>query len=104
MAITGLNKDNFNKEIQMSKICVVEFYSDNCNVCKVLTPVLEELSQEKNEICFFNIQSQDNMQLCMSYRVMSVPTTVIFKNGEMIDKFTGLKTKDEVNQILSKLL
>lgn len=104
MAMVELNRDNFNKELEKCNVAVVEFYSDNCNVCKMLMPVLEELAQEKSGISFYKVNTKENMQLCMSYRVLSLPTTLIFKNGEQTDKFSGFKTKDEVIEILSKVL
>lgn len=66
-------------------------------------PVLEELSKEKTRFKFFKLNTQQNMQTCMTYRVLSLPTTLIFKNGELVEKVSGFKTKEEMLEILSKV-
>lgn len=103
MAMIELNKETISSEIEKNKISVIEFYSNTCSVCKMLMPVLEELSQEKSGIKFFKINTEQNMQVCMTYRVLSLPTTLVFKKGELVEKVSGFKTKDEMKGILSKI-
>lgn len=103
MALTELNKENIGIEISKNDSAVIEFYSNSCSVCKMLIPVLEELSLEKPKLKFFKINTEQNMQACMTYRVLSLPTTLVFKNGEILEKISGFKTKDEMKEILSKI-
>lgn len=103
MAMTEINKDTISSEIANTKVAVIEFYSDSCSVCKMLMPVLEELSKEQPKVRFFKLNTQQNMQACMTYRVLSLPTTLIYKDGELVEKVSGFKTKDEMKEILSRL-
>lgn len=102
MSMIELNKDTIASEIVNSNIAVIEFYSNTCSVCKTLMPVLEELSQTQTNAKFFKINAEQNMQICMTYRVMSLPTTLIFKTGELVEKISGFKTKEELEEILKK--
>lgn len=104
MAMTELNKDTIAKEISNNKAVVIEFYSDTCGICKMLMPVLEELSMENKQIKFYKLNTQQNMQACMTYRVLSLPTTLIFKTGELVEKVSGFKTKEEMKEILLKVV
>jgi len=103
MSIMELNKETIANEITNNYIAVIEFYSNTCSVCQMLIPVLEELSQEQTKVKFFKINTEQNMQICMTYRVLSLPTTLIFKDGELVEKVSGFRTKEEIEEILKKV-
>jgi thioredoxin 1 len=104
MELIELNKDTIATEITNNSISVIEFYSDTCSECKMLMPILEGLSDEQTEVKFFKINSQQNMQTCIFYRVLSLPTTLVFKNEELSEKVSGFKTDKEMKDILSKVV
>lgn len=103
MAMTEITNDTIAKEISTNTIVVIEFYSSTCSVCEKLTPVLEEVSRKQLKAKFFMINSKQNMKACMTYKVLSLPTTLIFKKGELVEKVSGFKTKEEMEEILKRI-
>ena len=89
-------KNNFKEEVLDYKGTVlVDFYADWCGPCKMLAPVLEEIENEVDaKICKLNVD--DNQELAMEYRVMSIPTLIVFKDGKKELVSVGLKNKEEI--------
>lgn len=104
MAIAELNNDNFKSKVESQELVLVEFYADWCNVCKQLVEVLEIVAKENLKPKFYKINTEENKPLCREYRVLSLPTFLIFKNGEMVEKVNGFKPKEEIERLLDKYL
>ena len=84
MAIFNLTKDNFAQEvIQSDKTVLVDFYADWCGPCKMQGPVLEELASERSDVKVCKLNIDDERELALEYGVMSIPTLMIVKNGEV---------------------
>jgi len=96
--IVELSEDNFEKEAIKSNIPVlVDFWAVWCGPCKALTPVLEEIAEEsegKFKIAKVNID--DCSQLATSWDVMNIPTMILFKDGQEIDRLVGLMPKSKI--------
>ena len=103
MGVTEINKDTIAEAISSNSIVVIKFYSSTCSVCELLLPVLEEVSQAKKEVGFFKIKTDQSMSVCLTYRVLSVPTILIFKDGVVVEKLSGFKTKEEIEEIINKI-
>ncbi|MFL2679891.1 MAG: thioredoxin [Alphaproteobacteria bacterium] len=104
--IKNLNLDNFDNEINESKIPVlVDFWAEWCGPCKMLTPILEEISQELNQkVQVVKVNLDENQDLAMKYSIRSIPTLLLFSNGELIDTKVGLIPKNDiVNWLNSKV-
>jgi len=105
MAIQMLTTDNFKQVVETEgKTVLVDFYADWCVPCKMITPVLEELSAEmegKAKICKINID--ENVELAAQYAVTVVPTMLFFKNSEVVGKLVGLHPKDKIKSELEAL-
>jgi thioredoxin 1 len=92
-----VNEANFNEVVNSDMPVVVDFWAPWCGPCKMLGPVLEELSDElegKAKIAKLNVD--ENQNLAMGYKVFSIPTVLIFKNGKVIDQFVGFMPKASV--------
>lgn len=99
----NINDKNIRQEVFESDIPVVlDFYSDTCMPCKMLSPVLEELGKsykDKLKICKLNVN--ENSQLADEYGVMAVPTLMYVKNGREINRTIGFINKNEILEHLN---
>ena len=101
MAVIKLTKDNFDQEVMQSdKPVLIDFYADWCGPCKMMGPVVEEVSNEMPEIKVCKINIDEEMDLAQRYGVMSIPTLMVFKNGAIANKSVGLKPKTAVEELL----
>ena len=97
-AIKNCNENDFENEVLKSSLpVIVDFWAEWCGPCKMLTPILEELSNEmKNEINVVKVNLDDNQDLAMKYSIRSIPTLLLFKEGNLIDTKVGLLPKSEI--------
>ena len=103
MAVVKLTAENFEKEVlQSEKPVLVDFYADWCGPCQIMGPVVEEISNEVNDakVCKINIDEQ--MSIAQKYGVMSIPTFIVFKNGDVADKKMGAMPKSAVLSMLGQ--
>ncbi len=70
---------------------VVDFYADWCGPCKMLSPILEQLEKENDDVEFFKINIDENPDIAEQYEVMSIPNVGLFKGGKLIDRSVGFK-------------
>ena len=101
MALT-ITKENFDEVVLKSELPVlVDFWATWCGPCKMLTPIIEELATElegKAVVCKINVDEQG--ELAMKFGVMSIPTLMVFKNGELVKKSVGSMPKAQVLSLL----
>ena len=93
--IKNCNENDFENEVLKSNLpVIVDFWAEWCGPCKMLTPILEELSNEmKNEINVVKVNLDENQDLAMKYSIRSIPTLLLFKEGNLIDTKVGLLPK-----------
>ena len=98
MAILHITKENFEKEVLKSDVpVVVDFWAAWCGPCKALAPILEEVDAElAGTVKVAKINIDEEEELAAQFRVMSIPTLLLFKNGEVVNKSVGLAPKEEV--------
>lgn len=106
MEIVKLNNDNFKNEVKDSnKVVLVDFYADWCGPCKMMSPIIDEISGEVDDrvkVCKLNVDEATDM--ASEYGVMSIPTLIVFKNGEVFETLIGLQSKDAVLNVINKAL
>lgn len=90
------------KVLGSDKLCVVDFFADWCGPCKMLAPVLEQLSADNEDVCFFKVNVDDNMSLATQYGISSIPNVMLFKNGEKVDSSLGFVQKPQLQSIIDK--
>ncbi len=96
MSVIVLNKDNFKEEVlNYKELLLVDFYADWCGPCKMMSPILDELSEEENiKVC--KIDTDEEIELAKEYGVMTIPCIIAFKEGKDINRSIGLVSKDEL--------
>lgn len=101
MAILNLTKENFAQEVlQSDKTVLVDFYADWCGPCKMQGPVLEELANDRDDVKVCKLNIDEQRDLAIEYGVMSIPTLMIVKGGEVTYKEVGLTQRRELDKIL----
>ena len=104
--IKNLSLTNFDNEISNSNVPVlVDFWAEWCGPCKMLGPILEEISKDlKDKLQVVKVNLDENQDLAMKYSIRSIPTLLLFKEGELVDTKVGLLPKsDLVEWIGSKI-
>lgn len=93
-----LENENFDDLIK-DKV-VVDFFATWCGPCKMLGPVFEELSTEINDIKFIKVDIDEHEDLCRKYKVMSVPTLIVFDKGKEVKRNIGFIPKDKLKEFI----
>ena len=98
MSIIKVTSENFKSEVlESEKPVLVDFYADWCGPCKMMSPVIEELAEELSDrLKVGKINVDENQDLAMEYGIMSIPTIVLIKNGEVTKTFVGVRDKNEL--------
>ena len=101
--LINLNKESFEKVTSSKdKTLIIDFWAPWCGPCKALTPVLEELSSEMSDsVGVYKVNVDDNTELAQQHGVQSIPTLLVYKNGALSETIVGLKTKDELVEIVN---
>ena len=103
MAAIHVTKDTFQQEVLESKIPVlVDFWAEWCGPCQMVLPIVEELGEELTVVKICKVNVDEQMELAKQYRVMSIPTLMVFKDGEMVKREMGAKSKAELLAMLGK--
>ncbi|MBR2526820.1 thiol reductase thioredoxin [bacterium] len=97
--IKELNSENFIKETQ-SGLKLVEFFADWCGFCTRQEPILKEL----DKVWVGRVNTDENRDIAKKYKINSLPSFVLLKNGEEVDRFTGLHSKFDIMNIINKHL
>ena len=100
-----LNQEQFNNIKNENGLKVVDFFATWCGPCKMLTPILEELSEEmQDSVEFIKIDIDESMELAMEYQVTSVPTLVFIKDGQEVARKIGFSPKAALKEEIEKYI
>jgi thioredoxin 1 len=97
--VKQITDKEFDESIKTGKV-LVDFYAEWCGPCKMLSPVVDELSEELKDVTFFKLNVDESDEVVRKYNVMSIPTLLVFENGELKNTSVGFKNKDEIKELL----
>ena len=101
---TSVNNETFTNEVlEQTKLVLVDFWAEWCGPCKQIAPTLEELAEKYPEnlsVCKVDVDA--NRELALQYNVRSIPSLMIFKNGEMVDSLIGAVSLEELEDLVTR--
>ena len=96
MFVQHVNSKQFEQLVAEGRTVLVDFYADWCGPCRMLTPVMEEIAAERPEITVCKINVDEEMELAGQFRVYSIPTLAVMKDGQMVQQAVGARPKHQI--------
>ena len=101
MSVTKITLLNFESEVKNSDIPVlIDFWASWCGPCKMLSPVVDEIGDEVENVKICKVNVDEEPELAKQFAVMSIPTLVFIKNGEVVEQTVGVQPKDKILKII----
>ncbi len=102
MAVISVTADNFEQEVLKTEgIVMVDFWAAWCGPCKMLSPIVDQIAEEHPEIKVCKVNIDEEPSLAIDYKVMSIPTLLVFKNGEKVNMSIGVQLKSDIEAMLA---
>lgn len=103
MDIMQVTSNNFEEEVLKSERKVlIDFYADWCGPCQMLSPTVEEIASENEDLKVVRVNIDDEVELATQYGIISIPTLVVIKNGQEIDRAVGVVPKYSIVEMINK--
>ncbi len=101
MSVMHITKENFDTEVMHSdKPVLVDFWATWCGPCRMVSPILDEIAAERSDIKVCKINVDEQPELAASFSVMSIPTLMVVKNGEITNRSMGARPKNQILDLL----
>ena len=102
-----LTEENIANVLSDNKLTVVDFWAPWCGPCRMLSPIIDEIADEHSDSDKVNIGKvnvDENSDLAVKYGIRGIPSILFIKDGNVVDKFVGVKTKDEIQEKINSLM
>jgi len=97
MKVLHINKDNFHKEvINSDKPVLLDFFASWCGPCRMVGPILDEIAEEREDIKVCKVNIDEQPELAHRYRIMTIPTLMVLKNGQVMEQSVGAKPMHQI--------
>ncbi len=101
MSVIKINKDNFQNEvINSNKPVLLDFYADWCGPCRMVSPIIDELAEERADIKVGKINVDEQSELAERFGIVSIPALVVIKNGRIVNQAVGARPKEQILAML----
>lgn len=100
MSVQKLNSNNFESVKNSNQSVLLDFYADWCGPCRMVSPIIDEIANERDDILVAKINVEENPELAGEYGVYSIPTLMVMKNGKIVNKSTGARPKAAILSML----
>jgi thioredoxin 1 len=99
-----INKDNF-EEVSKSGVVLVDFWAEWCGPCQQMLPILDQFADSMGDkMTVGKVNVDENPELAGQFRVMSIPTIIVLKDGEMVEQLVGVQSADKLTEVTAKYL
>ncbi|MBS7021257.1 MAG: thioredoxin [Firmicutes bacterium] len=102
MALKHANEQNFNEMVNGNGLVLVDFFATWCGPCKMLGPVLEDMASDRDSIDIVKVDIDESMNLARNYGIMSVPTLLLFKDGQVVAQTNGFQPKESLQRFIDE--
>ena len=100
MSVVKINKENYNEIVNVEKKVLIDFYADWCGPCRMLSPIVDEIASERDDIVVAKVNVDDEQELALQFGVISIPTLVVMKDGKVVNQASGARPKADVLKML----
>ncbi len=103
MGVLKITSENFKSEVLESpQKVLIDFYADWCGPCKMMGPVVEEIAEEHSDVKVVKINVDNAEDIAIKYQIMSIPTLVVVKDGQEVNRSIGLISKEKIEELIEK--
>lgn len=100
MSVKKLNREEFEKARKEEGLILLDFYADWCGPCRMVAPVVEEVSQLREDVLVGKINVDDEEALAREFGIVSIPTLIVLKNGQVHKQVVGVRSKEQILELL----
>ena len=101
MSVLNITKETFQKEIvESEKPVLLDFWASWCGPCRMIAPVLDQIAEEREDVKVAKVNVDEQPELAASFQVMSIPTLVVMKGGEVVNRTMGAQPKKRILDLL----
>ncbi|MBP3387496.1 MAG: thioredoxin [Clostridia bacterium] len=100
MSLKKINKENFDEIINSNVPVLIDFYADWCGPCRMVGPIIEEIAEERDDVIVGKINVDNDPELAERFNVFSIPTIVVLKDGEEVNRIMGARPKAQILSLL----
>ena len=101
MSVINIKKNNFQNEVLNSEMPVLlDFWAPWCGPCRMVGPIVDEIAEERKDVLVGKVNVDEEMALASQFQVMSIPTLVVLRNGQVVNRVVGARPKDAIVSLL----